>query len=165
MARRQKCKFEYAGAMVLGMHDALVEITGILAGLAFAVESDRTIVMTGIIAAVAASLSMAAACYMAERTKDNSKAARCAMHTGIMYIITSTAVIAPFAMVKNRAAALTAMGLIAIGIIFIFNLILHHKNKRTFLERFFEMLFVCAGVSVASFVIGQATKYFLGANI
>ena len=64
----KKCNFRYTGDLVLGMHDALVEITGIIAGLTFAIENNRVIVMTGIIASVAASLSMAAANYMAQRT-------------------------------------------------------------------------------------------------
>lgn len=161
----KKCSFKYAGAMVLGMHDALVEITGILAGLAFAVDSRRVIVMTGAIPAVAASLSMAAANYMAERTNKNPHAFICAMYTGAMYVVTSAAVILPFCLIPNRGWALGIMGLIAVGIIFIFNLIIGRDGARSFIERFTEMLAVCVGVSVTSFAIGQAAKFFLGVNI
>ncbi len=161
----KKCKFEYAGAMVLGMHDALVEITGILAGLAFAIDSRRTIIMTAAIAAVAASLSMAAANYMAERTQSNKNAFICAIYTGIMYVSTSAAVILPFCLIHNRFWALTTMATIAVTIIFIFNLFVGRDSKRSFVKRFFEMLFVCFGVSIASFAIGQAAKYFLGVQI
>lgn len=162
---KKKCGFQYAGAMVLGMHDALVEITGIIAGLAFAVDSRRVIVMTACIAAVAASLSMAAANYMAERTQNNPNAFICALYTGTMYIITSAAIILPFCIIKNHGIAIAAMATIAIGIIFIFNLFIGRTGQRSFGERFFEMLLVCAGVSVASFIIGQLAKYFLGVNI
>lgn len=151
--------------MVLGMHDALVEITGIIAGLAFAIESRRAIVMTASIAAVAASLSMAAANYMAERTKNNSGALICALYTGAMYIATSAAVILPFCIIKNHAIAITVMAVIAIAIIFTFNLFIGRDSNRSFGERFCEMLLVCTGVSIASFTIGQLAKYFLGVNI
>ena len=70
---KQKCNFKYTGAMVLGMHDALVELSGIIAGLTFAIETSRIIIMTGAIAAVAASLSMAAANYMAQRADGNRR--------------------------------------------------------------------------------------------
>lgn len=150
---------------MLGMHDALVEITGIIAGLAFAIDSRRVIVMTASIAAVAASLSMAAANYMAQRTENNSNAFICALYTGAMYIATSAAIILPFCIVKNHGTAIAVMAMIAIGIIFTFNLFIGRDGNRSFFERFFEMLFVCIGVSVASFTIGQLAKYFLGVNI
>ena len=68
--KKKKC-FQYTGALVLGMHDALVELSGIIAGLTFAIEDRRIIIMTGAIAAVAASLSMAAANYQAQRADNN----------------------------------------------------------------------------------------------
>lgn len=151
--------------MVLGMHDALVEMTGIIAGLAFTIEGRRVIVLTGAIAAVAASLSMAAANYMAQRTDENPDAARCAVFTGIMYILTSAAVIAPFCFISNRGAAVGTMATVAIFIIFLFNLCTRCNSARPFYARFFEMLAVCAGVSVASFAIGMAAKHFLGVTI
>lgn len=161
----EKCNFKYAGAMVLGMHDALVEITGIVAGVAFAIDSRRIIVMTAVIAAVAASLSMAAANYMAQRTDNNPDAGLCATYTGLMYIGTSMAIIAPFCVIENRFAALGAMAAIAVLIILLFNLYTRRGSNRPTWRRFLEMLGVCAGVSTASFLIGQAAKYFLGTNI
>ncbi len=151
--------------MVLGMHDALVEITGILAGLAFAIESSRVIIMTGTIAAVAASLSMAAANYMAQRTDKNPDAIRCAIYTGAMYIATSVAIIAPFCVIPNRFWALGAMAVVAVLIILTFNLFISRNDRRMFLPRFAEMLGVCSCVAAASFIIGQAAKYFLGVTI
>ncbi len=151
--------------MVLGMHDALVEITGILAGLAMAITSARVIVMTGIIASVSASLSMAAANYMAQRTDNNADAHICAMYTGIMYIATSMAIISPFCFVHNRSWALGLMFAIAIGIIFVFNLMIGRRSHRSFWARFGEMMGVCTGVSVVSFAIGQMAKHLLGVSI
>lgn len=151
--------------MVLGMHDALVELTGIIAGLTFAIESPRIIIMTGAIAAVAASLSMAAANYMAQRTDGNSDAIVCAMYTGTTYIATSVALLVPFCIIPNRFWALSLMATIAIAIIFIFNYTVGKITRRPWHRAFWEMLMVCTGVSVASFIIGQAAKYFLGVQI
>lgn len=151
--------------MVLGMHDALVELTGIIAGLTFAIESNRVIIMTGAIAAVAASLSMAAANYMAQRADNNPNAKICAVYTGAMYIATSVALLIPFCLLSNRFWALALMGAIAVAVIFIFNYAVGKINKRPWRRAFMEMLCVCMGVAAASFVIGQAAKYFLGITI
>ncbi len=159
---KQKCNFKYTGAMVLGMHDALVELSGIIAGLTFAIETSRIIIMTGAIAAVAASLSMAAANYMAQRADGNRDAAVCAAYTGAMYIGTSAALLLPFCIIGNRFWALGAMGAVVVGVVLLFNWYIGAKNHRPWGRAFWEMLGVCVGVSVASFIIGQAAKYFLG---
>ncbi|MBD5389170.1 hypothetical protein HDR63_02855 [bacterium] len=161
----RQCAFKYTGDMVLGMHDALVEITGILAGLAFAIASTRVILMTGTIAAVSASLSMTAANYMARRTDNNPDALVCAGYTGLMYMITSFAIIAPFGLIHHRGAAVGAMIGVAVAIILIFNAVTRRGATRPFWARAGEMLGVCFGVAMTSFLIGQMAKYFLGISI
>ena len=149
--------------MVLGMHDALVELSGIIAGMTFAVSGNRLIVMTGIIAAAAASLSMAAANYMAQRADGRADAFVCAMYTGAMYIATSLCLILPFCIIHNRFWALGMMGIVAVAIIFIFNLCA--GGAQSYWRRTLEMLAVCSGVATASFIIGQLARNFLGVNI
>ncbi|MDE6478244.1 MAG: VIT1/CCC1 transporter family protein [Alphaproteobacteria bacterium] len=161
----KKCNFKYTGAMVLGMHDALVEISGIIAGLTFAIASQRVIIMTGAIAAVAASLSMSAANYMAQRADGNPNAAVCAAYTGMMYIATSMALLAPFCVIRNRFWAVGVMCAVVVGVVLIFNWYIGKKNRRPWHRAFWQMLGVCLGVSGASFLIGQAAKYFLGVTI
>lgn len=153
------------GALVLGMHDALVEISGIIAGLTFAFADRRIIIMTAAIAAIAASLSMAAANYQANRADKNPHAAQCAMYTGIMYVTTSALLILPFGIFLNRFWALGVMGINATMIIFIFNCIIGHCDKRPFMRNFLEMFGICVGVAIASFMIGAVAKHFLGINI
>jgi len=156
---------KYTGALVLGMHDALVEISGIIAGLAFAFSDRKVIIMTAAIAAVAASLSMAAANFQAQRAEHNPNALRAALYTGIMYMITSAILILPFAVVSNRFWALGLMAIMAVLIIFGFNCSIGILTRRPFVPRFLEMLAICVGVSVASFAIGVAAKYFMGITI
>ena len=165
MDMKSKKNFEYTGALVLGMHDALVELSGIIAGLTFAIADRKIIIMTGAIAAVAASMSMAAANYQAQRADENPRALNAALYTGIMYIGTSTALLFPFAVIPNRFWALGMMGLIAVLIIFVFNCAIRHVSHRPFMKRFAEMLLICAGVATASFIIGSAAKYFIGVQI
>ena len=50
--------------MVLGLNDALVELTGALAGFTLALNDNRMVGMAGFITGVAATLSMAASEYL-----------------------------------------------------------------------------------------------------
>jgi len=61
--------------MVLGLNDALVELTGTLAGLTFALKNTRLIALSGLITGIAATLSMAASEYLSARTEQESSRA------------------------------------------------------------------------------------------
>lgn len=156
---------QFTSSLVLGMHDALVEISGTIAGLTFAFTDRKIIIMTASIAAVAASLSMATANYQAQRSEYNPNAFRAALYTGIMYVATSAILILPFAVVPNRFWALGMMAIMAVLIIFGFNCSIGFLTRRPFIPRFLEMLGIYAGVSIASFAIGTAAKYFMGITI
>lgn len=151
--------------MVLGMHDALVSLTGLIAGLAFALADRYSIIMSGIIASVAASLSMTASNYLAEKTNENPTALTAGLYTGLAYMLTCVALIIPFFIIPDRLWALMMTFAVAIFIIFAFNWFAGRINGHPWARRAFEMLGVCAGVSVAAFIIGQAAKYFLGLDI
>ena len=53
-------RLRYIGSIVLGLNDALVELTGALAGLTLALQNTQFIALTGLITGIAAALSMAA---------------------------------------------------------------------------------------------------------
>jgi len=78
-------RLNYAGAIVLGLNDALVEFTGTLAGLTFAFGNNKIIGVTGLVMGVAASLSMAASGYLAsqEDERDELNPVKSAAFTGI----------------------------------------------------------------------------------
>ena len=59
----------YLGSIVLGLNDALVELTGALAGLTLALQDSRIIAMTGLITGFAASLSMAGSEYLSTKAE------------------------------------------------------------------------------------------------
>ena len=70
----RKDNFYAAGAIVLGMHDALVSLTGLIAGLAIAMADRHSIILTAIIASVTASLSMGASNYLSVRANGEKHA-------------------------------------------------------------------------------------------
>ncbi|MCQ2599704.1 MAG: VIT1/CCC1 transporter family protein, partial [Alphaproteobacteria bacterium] len=101
----QTANFNRTGAMVLGMHDAIVSLTGLIIGLAFTSVSRIEIILTCIIASVTASLSMGASNYLAHRAEQNSHALRTAVYTGTTYFITCLLLILPFIFIYDRFLA------------------------------------------------------------
>ena len=160
-----KTKSDLPGAIVLGMHDALVSQTGIIAGLAFALTNRYLIIMTGIISAVAAGLSMAASNYLAHKTNGNKQPIRAGIATGITYLGVSFLLITPFFMTQNVRAAMASAFIIAIIIIFICNWGICRVNGTSFWKHTIEMLIICACVSLAAFIIGEWARYFIGISI
>ena len=66
-------RLHYAGSMILGLSDALVELTGVLAGLTLALQETRLVALTGLITGVAAALSMAASSYLSTQGRECQK--------------------------------------------------------------------------------------------
>ena len=95
-------RLRYAGSVVLGLNDALVELTGALAGLTLALQNVKLIALSGLITGIAASLSMAASEYLATRSENTEKhPVRAAVYTGIAYIITVTLLVLPYLLIPE----------------------------------------------------------------
>jgi VIT1/CCC1 family predicted Fe2+/Mn2+ transporter len=94
-------RLQYVGSMVLGLNDALVELTGTIAGLSFALQNTRVVALSGIITGVSATLSMAASNYLAERADGNEQALKSSMYTGIAYLITVALLVLPYLLLPD----------------------------------------------------------------
>ncbi len=160
-----KRNFKPAAAVVLGMHDALVSLTGMIGGLTFALAQRRMIILSAIIASVAAGLSMGASNYLAEKTNENQYALRAGIMTGVAYLGTCAFLILPFLIFQNTHTALTMSFVMAIVAVFGCNWCIGHTGGRQWWKHAIEMLIICAGVSAISFFIGEVAKYFLGVGI
>ena len=160
-------RLQYVGAMVLGLNDALVELTGALAGLTFALASSRYVALSGIITGSAATLSMAASNYLAERAEENPHALKSSLYTGIAYLITVVLMILPYLLFPDALvyAAFATMLAVVVLIIFCFNYYIAIAKGLPFLRRFGEMAGISLGVALISFLIGLAAKALLGVEI
>ena len=156
-----KRKFKTSGAIVLGMHDALVSLTGMIAGLTFAFADKGFIIISAIIASVTAGLSMGASCYLAEKTYENKYAINAGVATGMAYIGTCALLILPFCVMDNTYIAMISSFLIAGGIIFGCNFFIHRTNGRAFWRHALEMLTICVSVSIVAFIIGEIAQQWL----
>ena len=147
-------------SIILGMHDAIVSLTGLIAGLFFASVETNIIVISCIISSISASLSMSATNYLSTRATSRRGAFGAAMHTFFAYMITCVLLILPFFVFSNRTAELMAVFAMATLIILGLNLAFY-QNKR-FWNHFLEMLGICATVSVAAFLIGEVAHRLFG---
>jgi len=156
----------YAGSVVLGLNDALVELTGALAGLTFAFQNARLIALAGLITGISASFSMAASEYLSTKAdQSDQNPVRSAIYTGVAYIFTVTMLVLPYFLTSNYYISLGWMLLHAILIIAVFNYYISVAKGYNFRKRFFEMAGISLGVAAFSFVIGNLISKIIGVDI
>ncbi len=152
----------YVGSMILGLNDALVELTGALTGFTFAFRDTKLIALSGLITGISASLSMSASEYLSHRAsgKEN-RAGKAALYTGAAYIFTVILLILPYLLISNYTLALLLTMSMATVIILVFNLYISVAKDLNFHKHFFEMMGLSLGVAAISFGIGiLARKVF-----
>jgi VIT1/CCC1 family predicted Fe2+/Mn2+ transporter len=160
-------RLRYAGSVVLGLNDALVELTGALAGLTLALQNGKLIALSGLITGIAASLSMAASEYLSTRSEKTDKhPVRAAVYTGIAYVITVSLLVLPYLISPETfyldlVIALTT----AVIIIAVFNYYISVAKGESFRERFVEMAALSLSVATFSFIIGFFIRKWLGIEV
>ncbi len=159
-------RLRYAGSVVLGLNDALVELTGALAGLTLALQNVKLIALSGLITGIAASLSMAASEYLSTRSEETDKhPVRAALYTGIAYIFTVIFLILPYLLLENEYLCLLISLLVAVSIIAAFNYYISVAKDENFHRRFTEMIALSLSVAAFSFGIGYLIRLWLGVEI
>jgi VIT1/CCC1 family predicted Fe2+/Mn2+ transporter len=159
-------RLKYVGSVVLGLNDALIEFTGTLAGLTFALQNTQIIAVAGLIMGVAASLSMGASEYLSQRSDGGpTDPLKASVYTGVAYIITVALLILPFLVLSNPYYALSLTLLGAIMVIFLFTFYISVAKDLPFWRRFAEMLVISLGIAAISFVIGILIRTVLNINV
>ena len=159
-------RLRYAGSIVLGLNDALVELTGALAGLTLALQNVKLIALSGLITGIAASMSMAASEYLSTRSENTEKhPVRAAIYTGIAYIGTVILLVLPYLLFENYYLDLGIALTTAVIIIAVFNYYISVAKDESFRDRFLEMAGLSLGVAIFSFIIGYFIRIWLGIEI
>jgi VIT1/CCC1 family predicted Fe2+/Mn2+ transporter len=151
-------RLRYAGSVVLGLNDALVELTGALAGFTLALGETKLISLAGLVTGISAAFSMGASEYLSCKADNDPKAAKSAVYTGVAYIITVAILIAPFLLLPHKFIALGITLFMAVLIIFCFNYYLSTARDLNFKQRFAEMTLISLGVAALSFGVGWVLK-------
>lgn len=161
-------RLAYVGAVVLGLNDALVELTGTLVGLTFAFNDNLIIGVTGLIMGVAAALSMAASGYLASQEQEEQEDVNpitAAVYTGVSYLVTVVLLVFPYFVFTTARSATILMLIITILIIAGYNYYISVAKEVSFRKRFVSMTLIAVVVGVITFAIGYMAKHFLGVSI
>lgn len=158
-------RLQYVGSMVLGMNDALVELTGSLAGFTFALQDSKLVALSGLIIGISATLSMASSEFLAARSEGRTDAFKSCCYTGIAYLITVALLIAPYLLLSNYIVALGVMIAIVLAEIAAFSYYISIAKDEKFVPKFAEMAIISVTVAVIAFVVGVLAKNLLGVDV
>ena len=159
----------YLSSIILGLSDALVELTGALAGLTFAFQELRIVALAGLVTGISASFSMAASEFLATKEeKSNRSPVKAALFTGSAYIITVFLLVIPYLLLSDNSEiilglephiqALIITFVIGLLIIALFNFYVSVAQDKSFNRRFIEMVIILLIVTLISFLIGLALR-------
>ncbi|MGZ4942326.1 MAG: VIT1/CCC1 transporter family protein [Halobacteriota archaeon] len=159
-------RLRYIGALVLGLNDAIVEITGAIAGFTFALQSTTLIALAGIITSIAGALSMASSEYLEKQSESATlSAAKAAAYTGGSYLLTAAVLVAPYFLFSTYFTALACMLAVAFVIIAFFSVYSAFLLNQRFWSRFPQMLLMSFGIAFVSFLIGSVLRVVLHVNV
>jgi len=169
-------RLRYSGSVVLGMSDALVELTGALAGLTFALQSLNLVALAGLVTGIAAAFSMGASEYLSSRAEKKSESAvKAAFFTWISYLITVLLLVSPYLLfnadspdfqgLEPHVQALLCTFAIGLLIVAVFNFYVSVVEEVSFSSRFMEMTGILGVVSLISYGIGIALRGLLGVEV
>lgn len=158
-------RLKYIGSIVLGLNDALVELTGALAGYTLAFQNSQLIAVTGLITGISAAFSMASSEYLSTKHEGGEAPLQSAVYTGLTYLGTVVILILPFLLISSPIIALLLTLSAAVIVIAAFNFYISVAKDLSFKKRFVEMAGISLGVSGISFIIGYLVNQFLGISI
>lgn len=160
-------RLRYVGSMVLGLNDALVELTGSIAGFTFALQDTKLVAVSGLIVGISATFSMASSEFLSARSEGRTDAFKSCAYTGIAYLVTVILLITPY-LIFGGDQYLYALGCMLLTIVFIIAAFTYYTSiaqDQPFGSRFWEMALISIGVAVISFGVGLLAKKFLGVDI
>ena len=163
----------YLSSIILGLSDALVELTGALAGLTFAFQELRVVALAGLVTGISASFSMAASEFLATKEENSSRSPiKAALFTGSAYIITVFLLVIPYLLLTDNSEiifglephiqALIVTFIIGLLIIALFNFYVSVAQDKSFNRRFIEMVIILLIVTMISFLIGLLLRESFG---
>lgn len=164
--RAEKGPASYISAIVLGLNDALVELTGALAGFTMVFTNNKMIILAGFTTGIAATLSMAASEFLSrEADTECGNPYFSAFITGCAYLITVIILLLPYFIFDKPMVSLVFClffgGLIIMG----FTYFESRVRKASFVPLWLQMLCISFGVAAISFLISAAAKHLWGLSI
>ena len=165
MEQMQGRYLKYISFIILGLADAIVEISGIHAGSLGIYHSTELTGLAGIVAGAAASIAMASAAFAQAKQGFQGSASVSAIFTGVSYFLNAIALAAPYFFTKSQPVAIGAsliLAIIIIGFVSYYNSIVSQSH---FLRDFSELAGITLGATAALFFFGLLMRSVFGITI
>jgi len=160
IAEIKEKRVAYLGFIVLGLADAIVEITGVHAGFLGVTGTTLIAGVAGIIVGFAAAISMGSASYLQAKQDSEKSAALSAVATGASYLFSVILLALPYFLIRSMIPAFilsTTIGIVLIAIFTFYGTVVFDNRK--FFREFVEAVGLMLGTAVATFgwgyVVGQ----------
>ena len=146
---------KYLSFIVLGLADAIVEITGVHAG--FLGVTNQTVMagIAGLVVGVSAAISMASAAYLQAKSDPTRDPGKSALMTGVGYIGAVALLAAPYFATHNMIVAFTASLLLGVALIGMFTYYSAIVFDRKFSREFAESVGLMMGTALVAYVFGE----------
>lgn len=157
-------RLDYISSMIQGLNDALIELSGELAGFTFALQNTQLIGFAGLIAGIAQFLSSSASemeIYLSRKTEENRQTLKTSFFEGMVYMFTVLFLIIPYFISTSYYIALAVTLLSASLIIIFFTFYVSVVKTLSFKKMFSTVVTITLGVGGVAFIIGWIIRVVL----
>jgi len=152
----------YIGFIVLGLADAIVEITGVHAGFLGVTASTIVAGIAGLVVGVSASIAMAAAAYLQAKEGNIGNPRLSAVYTGISYILAAVALAAPYFLTHIMWIAFMASLIVALSLLAYFTFYSAVLSERVFTRDYLLNSGLVMLSAFVSFFFGEFLGQYFG---
>jgi vacuolar iron transporter family protein len=155
-------RVKYMSFIVLGLADAVVEISGIHAGSLGIYNKTELAGLAGVVAGLAASIAMASAAYAQAKQGFEGSAKWSAIYTGVSYMFTAIFLALPYFLTASMGFALgtsLVIGVILVAMMTYYDTVI---SARKFKRQFAEIAGIILAASLALYIAGTIIKQILG---
>jgi VIT1/CCC1 family predicted Fe2+/Mn2+ transporter len=159
-------RLKYVSSIVLGLNDALVELSGALVGFTLALQNTRLVGIVGFITGIAASMSMAASEYLSTKQEEVERdPLKASIYTGLAYVGVVILLVSPYFIFRNVFFCLSLVIINAVLIVLIFTFYISVAKTLKFKKRFLEMVGISIGIAAINFIIGLIIRETFGIEV
>ncbi|MEN3039969.1 MAG: VIT1/CCC1 family protein [Bacteroidia bacterium] len=156
----EETRLRYLGFIILGLSDAIIEVTGVHAGFLGVSHYPLTAGIAGLIVGFAASISMASAAYLQAKQNPSVSPLQSALYTGFSYLTAVALLALPYFGFSSMGMAFWVS--VAIAVLMILGFVFYSSVvfERSFREEAVASVGILTATSVLSYGFGELLRYF-----
>jgi VIT1/CCC1 family predicted Fe2+/Mn2+ transporter len=154
-------RVKYMSFIVLGLADAVVEISGIHAGSLGIFNRTELAGVAGVVAGMAASIAMASAAYAQAKQGFEGSAKWSAIYTGVSYMFTAIFLALPYFLTRSMVTALGISLVVGVALVAMMTYYDTVISARKFKRQFGEIAGIILAASFALYIAGTLIRHFL----